>query len=39
MKRTQETLMKLVAFQNREASDWAYPASEVINWEMDAAGY
>ena len=28
-----ETLMKLVGLSEREASDWAYLASEVINWE------
>ena len=32
-----ETLMKLVGLSEQEASDWAYLASEVINWEMDAA--
>lgn len=28
-----ETLMKLVGLSEQEASDWAYLASEVINWE------
>ena len=28
-----ETLMKLAGLSEQEASDWAYLASEVINWE------
>jgi len=28
-----ETLMKLVGLSEQEASDWAYLAFEVINWE------